>query len=184
MDPVSLAILGASLPSALTFLFDRANKVLDERATRRRSADGDEAIQPTPDVVQAPGLLQGELAPLTADPGAVEERQAELAGIVGLLSPYARNPDLIDENDPELPTLVGRLRGLLEEVYGQRITFVGEDREPSGGAVRVNQVIDEHSGNLTGIGRISKETSKAVEVDQRIGRTQSGSEVTGVSEIS
>lgn len=183
MDPVTLALVGGAVAPAVTFLMDRANRVLDERAARRRQAPDSGSLQQTPEVVNAPGVLQGELAPLAADPEIVEARQAELAAVVGQLSPYTRDPQLIDDQDQELLTLAGRLREILEEVYGQRITFVGEDREATGSSVRIRQVADVHEGDMTGVGKIHRDYSKNVDVDQRVGRTVEGSRVVGVDEI-
>ena len=43
------------------------------------------------------------------------------------------------------------LRRVLESIYGQRITFRGEDREQSGTRVTVEANIDQVTGRFTGI---------------------------------
>ncbi|NEB75830.1 hypothetical protein G3I40_11400 [Streptomyces sp. SID14478] len=131
-------MLGAGLPATFTFLYQRLDNLLNRRAAPETELDGHE-------------VLRGELSlPLTADETELTNRLGDLDRLRDLLHVYRRHPQTVDITDTGLLRLLGELRGNLEEIYGQRLTFAGEeDREPSGSyAHQKSQTV---RGKMTGI---------------------------------
>jgi hypothetical protein len=70
--------------------------------------------------------------------------------LLGALSHYALNLSSIELGDENLARLVDRLRSILKAVYGQRLTFRGEEREPTDTRVTIDQAVRELQGRMTG----------------------------------
>lgn len=159
-------LLGAGLPATFTFLYQRLANLLD----RHGAAEADLA---------APVPLRGELTlPLTVDEERLAMRQGELELLRDALGSYHRGESPVDVGNPELLRVLGRLRGRLEELYGQRLTFQGEeDRQPSGSFSR--QKIDTVHGHVTGI-HADETISGYAETDQDITTVAEGATVTGM----
>jgi hypothetical protein len=134
---LELGALGAiALTDGIKFLYAQAGEILKRR--RERTA--------TP--VAAPGLLEGELAPLQLDPTA--ERIAELRRLRQRLTDIVEDIEPADETDGEVVAATLALREAIEAIAGQRITFRGERREPTGttitGIVRARELHGRASG--------------------------------------
>jgi hypothetical protein len=71
--------------------------------------------------------------------------------LIGGLAPYADGIADINPGDTELAERAGRVRAILEAAYGQRFTFQGEDREPTGTKVSVSQVLGQVAGPVVGV---------------------------------
>jgi choline dehydrogenase-like flavoprotein len=139
VEPFSLGALGAiALTDGIKFLYAQAGEILKRR--RERTA------APTP----APGLLEGELAPLRLDLTEADERIAELRRLRGRLADIADEIEPAEETDAEVVDATLALREAIESIVGQRITFRGEQREPSGttitGIVRAREINGRGSG--------------------------------------
>jgi hypothetical protein len=141
-EPVTLAALGAAaLTQGINFLYGQAAELLKRRRDRR-----DAATQPASDKP----ILAGELADVEVDEQILEERNEELRELTEQLRPYATGDRQVDEPpDAALIAKVEALRGLLELAYGQRITFDGEERGPTGTAIEVKLVARRVDGELT-----------------------------------
>lgn len=133
------ALAASALTQAIGFLYRRAEAVLDRRAGRRE-ANKPLSPEEVPDVVVGdPGHA------LDFDPVKVTDEQAErLEMLLETLGLYTENEHLIGEQDEKLRRTLGRLRTLLEDVYGRRITFIGEEDRPVSGMRIVNRVQDVH----------------------------------------
>ena len=82
---------------------------------------------------EIPAELVGELElPLRADQDCVQARLPELRAYALGLERYRRNPDEATTEDSLLLQTLSDLRGALEDIYGQRFTFQGEQRAESG----------------------------------------------------
>jgi hypothetical protein len=93
------------------------------------------------------------------------------------LEPYRRDPARIDTGDAALLRNLGRLREILEEIYGQRLTFVGEeDRAPSGAYAR--QKSQTVRGKMTGVD--TEGIPGRVESDQDFTTVEESGDVTGI----
>ncbi len=139
IEPFSLGALGAiALTDGIKFLYAQAGEILKRR--RERTA--------TP--IPAPGLLEGELAPLQLDPAAIDERTAELRSLRQRLTDIVEDIEPAEETDGEVVAATLALREAIESIVGQRITFRGEQREPSGttitGRVRAREIHGRASG--------------------------------------
>ena len=142
VEPFSLGALGAiALTDGIKFLYAQAGEILKRRRERKETAD-------TP---PAPGLLEGELAPLNLDPAAADELAGDLRDLRHRLADYADDIEPAEETDADAVAATLALREAIEAIVGQRITFRGEQREPTGtptitGIVRARELHGRASG--------------------------------------
>jgi hypothetical protein len=133
------AVVGAALPASFTFLYQRLHHLLDARGGSPETAP------------EVPPALVGTLQlPLQVQLEDIEERRGELEGLRDALSVYARGAAPVDVGDAALLRMLGRLRGTLEELYGQRLTFTGEQR-PASGSPFVRQKQETVVGEVYGM---------------------------------
>ncbi|WP_406069000.1 hypothetical protein OG372_14295 [Streptomyces sp. NBC_01020] len=125
-DALDLSMVASSaLPAVFTFLCQRLDAVLPHRSSARPVGPGGEP--------EVPAQLVGELQlPLRVDPGRLEVRLAAVEALALGMEHYQRDPVQISANDPLLMQTLGRVREALEDIYGQRFTFQGENRAQSG----------------------------------------------------
>jgi hypothetical protein len=141
-DPLTLASLTAvSLSEAIKFLYGQAAELLRRRRERKEES---------PPVVPA-GLLDGTASFATVDERLLAAKLAAIQELYGQLTVHAQG---IADVDPADAALVGKaetLRSLLELVYGERITFVGERRDASGTRVDVTAQAQRVEGYLAAL---------------------------------
>ncbi len=169
-------ITGSALPAAFTFLFNQLDSLLARRRGRRGEA-ADAPAELTADAV--PGELVGSISlPLQTDDDRLEARAGELDTYLRVMRVYVQDPSRIAAADEGLMAVLGQVRSALEEIYGQRFTFTGEERPRSGPLVigRFKEV----SGDLVGM-----EASEAIRgdtsVEHDVGTIQPGGKVIGMS---
>jgi hypothetical protein len=171
-DPVTLTVLGSwTAAEGIKFLYGQAAELLRARREKHKSAEATVPIKESPALEGAPS---SDIANLTV----VDREHHALADLSDALAPYVNDPSAINLRDAELAAAAGRLRAVLEAVYGQRFTFRGEQREPTGTRVTVSQVLGTADGTVTGVEADTK-SSVAIDVTQRIDRAGGGSSVTG-----
>lgn len=159
------AVIGAGLPATFTFLYQRLERLLDRGAT----PDPDPSLSPT---------LAGTLAlPLQADHQQLAAHQDELLHLRDALSLYQRGVAPLDTTDEPLLRTLGRLRGTLEDIYGQHLTFTGEERPRSGPYVR--QELGTVRGDVTGMHADDEITGDA-QVSQKADTVESEGRVVGM----
>jgi hypothetical protein len=172
-DAVDLTMItGSALPAAFTFLFNQVDSLLTrwrERADARAELTGE----------QVPPELVGTLSlPLQIDATRLHARAGELETYMLALTRYQEDPSLIRTSDVALMAMLNRARDALEEIHGQRFTFLGERRPNSGPFVRGRY--KEVAGDLVGM-----EASEAIRgdttVDFDVGVIQQGGKVVGMS---
>lgn len=130
VEPLSWAVLGALVATeGIKFLYGQATEVLKRRRERKA---GKEAEAAEPIAVPADAPLQGRLEPPQVDFDVADRLQDEIKALRSALADYADGLADPEPGDQELAAAANGLREALEVVYGQRITFQGEDREPSG----------------------------------------------------
>jgi hypothetical protein len=101
----------------------------------------------------------------------VLDRHADqLAGLRGLLQAYAEGDKDVRPGDRQLLEQVEAARLLLEQVYGQRITFAGENRPATGTA------LGDDPGE---IGRFATQVIASGERAVAVGGDVSGTIITG-----
>jgi len=118
-------VVSSALPATFTFLYQRLSAVLSRH--RAGQASEPEAAPETP--AQLVGTLS---LPLVADPERLDARLATLEALALGMAHYQRDPAHVTSSDQLLLQTLGRVREALEDVYGQRFTFEGEHRPPSG----------------------------------------------------
>ncbi|MGH3797335.1 MAG: hypothetical protein ACRDSP_20875 [Pseudonocardiaceae bacterium] len=178
-DPITLAALGAvALSEGIKFLYGQASELLRARKERRLEAELGGKL-PTAVQMSVPDStpLDNGAVHFTADAQTLEEHHAKLAELAARLAPYAQDWTDIDPADVSILTATDQLRMLLEAVYGQRLTFQGEQREESGTRVDVRQLLGNIDGavagvrakNISGEAQVSvSQTAEGVGVDGKL----------------
>jgi hypothetical protein len=153
------------LGQAFGFLLGRLSTVLDRRGRDDENVELEEA-----------DVLEGTWRPTPPDEDKLAAELPELYRFAGVLRPYEQHPERIVVDDNELLNELGRLRLVLETVYGQRITFRGEDRAPTG--TRVIQEVDTvRSGTVLGV---EADQVGRADVTQRVREVDAGGSIIGV----
>ncbi|MFD8381665.1 hypothetical protein ACFV2X_24530 [Streptomyces sp. NPDC059679] len=174
-DVFAWGALGASaVTQGFGFLYAQLGEVLGRRRERSRP-EGDPG-----------GALDGPVGELEADEAVVEERRTQLQRLDGELAPYAARyltdtgTELPDVPDERLLEVLAELRSALEAVYGRRFTLVGEDREPTGTRIEVDQELGRVAGSATGVRARRIAGDRGISVRQRGTSVEAGAEVVGV----
>lgn len=181
MDTITLGGLGgAALSQGIKFLYAQAGEVLKRRRDRREALEAGEQQSPTTLEVATSDVLDGPLASVTLDYSVVDQFAAELSTFRKALSEHAEGLVDPDPADRQLLEQIDGLRCGLEEVFGQRITFRGEQREPTGapvvrGVVRGGEVY----GRVTGVDT-EQVTTGSVEGTAEVDVVHEGGDVSGV----
>jgi hypothetical protein len=136
VDPLSVTVLGAAaLTQGIAFLYGQVGDLLRRRRDRREQADAAAAAGSAveiPPAGESGEVLAGALTPGPVDEQALERHADQLARLRGLLTPYREGDLPVEPGDAQLLERVEAVRGLLEQVYRQHITFRGESRPASG----------------------------------------------------
>jgi hypothetical protein len=149
VDPFSLGALGAvAATEGIKFLYGQATEVI-KRWRDRKAGKEAEAEAPIP--VTGAEVLEGELAPPKVDFDAAERLHENITDFASVLGNYASGLKEPDPEDRDLAAAADGLRRALEAVYGQRITFKGEDREPSGPVVTGRVDVETVAGDVAGV---------------------------------
>jgi hypothetical protein len=132
MEPITLAAIGGlALTEGIKFLYGQAGEILKRRRGRNDAASGAEAGS-EPIEIETPDVVDGTLNPVTIDAEAANELTDELRALRAALADYAQDIEPVDLSDERVVRATSVLRDAIEAIIGQRITFKGEDREPTG----------------------------------------------------
>ncbi len=146
-DPLSLAVLGgAAATEGIKFLYGQAAEVI--RAWRARREDRDEPLEVP---IVATSVLDAQPAGTMVDPAVLVRAHNRMLELWQQLAPYAQGLEDAGDTDVGLARAASELRALLEAAYGQRFTFRGERREPTGTRVAVEQVLGTVAGLAAGV---------------------------------
>lgn len=120
------------------FLFAQVSAVLRARRERRRKAKEEPGLGGTVagDLVvpaEIPDSLDGSLSNESLAVSQVEEVNDQLNSVYGKLQPYTDGREQVDLTDQDLLMLVEEARALMEKLYRQHLTFVGEINRPATG---------------------------------------------------
>jgi hypothetical protein len=141
-EPLTLALVGSMiLTEGIKFLYAQAGDALKRwRERKDKQAQGSAGPPTTPvPIASAPpaDVFQGHLAPLVLDFGKLEPLAESMREIRGSLADYADGVERVDSENDALLERVDTMRRQLEAVFGQRISFNGEQRPPAGSPVVV-----------------------------------------------
>ena len=126
------ALGGVAAAEGIKFLYEQAAELLKAWRERRKHTPGDEGEPPElPVPIIGSPALDGQQAQHPADAALVADYYQALITLSGALSPYAQGLADIESGGTALANQAERLRAVLEEIYHQRFTFRGEQREPS-----------------------------------------------------
>lgn len=177
-DPLTLTVLGAAATEGIKFLYGQASAVIAAWRERRQSegAGAPEASLRVP--IMETDVLDGVPQESVIDATVVAHEERSIVKLLGVLAPYAQGLADVEPTDEELGEQAGRLRALLEAAYGQRLTFRGERREPTGARVTVSQVLGDVEGRVTGA-RGDVGAGGDLAVTQQAKDVKGGAEVTG-----
>lgn len=151
-DAFSLGAIGAfALTEGIKFLYEQAKDVItrwrEARAARDKGAEGGK--------VELPGgggeAIKGRLEPAAVDLDVVEEHAEALTALRRALIEYADEGREVRPGDPGVVETVEALRGVLQLIYGQTITFAGEAGPPSGTRIDASVEAKSVSGYLAGV---------------------------------
>jgi hypothetical protein len=157
-DPTALtaaAIGAAALTEGIKFLYGQAGEILKQWRERRDKAAQEStarADQTESTEVVLPDAFEGNLENPKIHFDRVQASETHLRELRRDLSDYAEDIDVVDKTDSALLEKVDALRNLLEAIYGQRITFKGENRPASGIPVVAGRVdAGVIAGQATGV---------------------------------
>jgi hypothetical protein len=176
-DPFSAAALGGLvLTEGIKFLYQQAGEVL-KRWRERREQGGAHIERAT---LRPPeGLLQGTVEPVEPQDDQAERLEQELRETRRLLADYAEGIAVPKPGDDLVAEQADALRRLLEGVYGQRITFRGEQRPPSGPLVAGEIDVKQVAGDAAAV-RAKVIDSGEVRGSAKAERVEEGGKLTGV----
>lgn len=143
-EPFSLSVLGATaLTEGIKFLYGQAVELLRIRRERHAIRSSGAAVAETENVpLPASPVLDATPTQSAVNGAVLDQEGSVLVELAGTLSPYAQDLADVDAADATLIEQIERARSLLEALYGQRLTFRGEQREPTGSTiVDVKQVL-------------------------------------------
>jgi hypothetical protein len=152
-DPLTLAAVGAmALTEGIKFLYGQAGEALkrwrERKAAKVTVAPGE--MEPVETELPAEAF-DGRLENPRLDLEAVARLEGELRALRMAVADYAQGIDQVDPSDRPLLETVDGLRQAMEAVYGQQITFKGEQRPPSGAMVVGEAKVDEVLGYVAGL---------------------------------
>jgi hypothetical protein len=153
-DPLTLTAVGAVvLTEGIKFLYQLAGEVL-KRWRERKNAGKSATVEPA-DVELPSNAFDGQLERPQVNLEAVQRLEQDLRDLRAAVADYAQGIDTVNPRNEQLLQTADALRHAMEAVYGQRITFHGEPRPPSGPSAVGEANVDEVLGYVAGL-RASK----------------------------
>lgn len=183
-DPLSLSVIGAAVAAeGVTFLYRQADALLEGWKRRRRRGPDLEPGELLAVPLEPSDALASPPSDAGADASRVQAAADELETLATALFPYAEDGRPLTADDRTWADSAGRLRELLEAVYGQPLTFRGEQRESTGADVDFTQVLDRvRSSTVTMVEGAAVGDGSRVTLRQEVGDAE-GSVITGVGSL-
>jgi len=180
VEPLTLTAMGTvALTEGIKFLYDQAREAIKHWRDSRSRGEERPVSMAAPDTT----VLDAPLQPLQMDPGVMEQQEQTLALLRRALTDYADGLATPDPADGDLLETVDALRRVLELVYGQRITFKGENREKSGTQVVAEVEAADVEGYVAGVRTRGLADNANVHAKVRVQDVKPGGEVVGVDDI-
>jgi hypothetical protein len=149
-DPITLSCVGAAvMTEGIKFLYGQAAEAVKRW---RESGTARDPAKPVPTDVTPPShVFSGELDPLEFHVEKVGPLAQHLLTLRKALADHAEGLEVVHCEDRALLEAVDSLRQAMEAVYQQRLTFLGEQRAPSGPVVEGTIDIDSVAGTATAV---------------------------------
>ena len=125
------------------------------------------------------GVLEGTVEPVEPRDDHADLLEQELRETRRLLADYAEGIEVPEPGDHLVAEQADALRRLLEAVYGQRITFKGEHRLPSGPLVTGEIDVKQVAGDAAAV-RAKVISSGEVRGTAKAERVEEGAKLSGV----
>jgi hypothetical protein len=156
MEPVSLTLAGIgglALTEGVKFLYAEAQDLIKHWMDAKKSAgDSAAALPPVQVEVELPPAFAGQLQSPSANLAVIAKNEDRFEALTGALSLYATGTKPIEPSDRKLLAKADELRGLLEEIFGQNLTFAGEERPATGTRILRGTVnVDVLHGTAAGV---------------------------------
>jgi len=159
-EPLTLAVVGATVVTeGIKFLYGQAAEAIKRWRESRNTAS---ASKTAPAQATPPAIFAGELAPLEfhlANVGALEK---DLLSLRAALTDYVDGLEVLAPDDHVVLEAVDALRQSMEAIYQQRLTFIGEQRAPSGPVVEGTIDVKTIAGTVAGVKARLIESGKVV----------------------
>jgi len=157
-DPVSIAGT-AALTEGIKFLYGQVTDLLrrhrenSERTAEQagRSAGGAAALVDLPEV--SAGVLDGSLAETPVASAELAAAVPQLAQVRSALADYADGVVRVTLDNKALSEAAAGARGLLETLYRQHLTFIGEAGRPATGSLLTSDEISRGQQAIVASGR-------------------------------
>lgn len=150
-DPLTLAAVGAvALTEGIKFLYGQAGEALKRWRERKAAGATPEVAEPVQIALPA-AAFEGRLTEPRLHLEMVERLERDLRDLRAAVADYAQGIDEVDPADRALLEQVDGLRRAMEAVYGQRLTFKGEQRPPSEAGVVGEAKVEEVLGYVAGL---------------------------------
>jgi hypothetical protein len=174
-DPLTLTaanISAVALTEGVKFLYTQAGEVLKRWRERKEKVKQESVESPQTDELiltssPPPAVFDADVSRLKVQFIAVKEKETQLRELYKELSEYAGGVELVSVGDGELLSKVEKLRTILEDVFGQRITFLGEQRPPTVNSIEGTVIANAVLGTAIAVdaeGQVSGEMRGKVEV--------------------
>ncbi len=156
MEPVSLTLAGIgglALTEGVKFLYAEAQDLIKHWMDAKKSAgDSAAALAPVQVEVELPPAFAGQLQNPSANLAVIAKNEDRFEALTGALGLYATGTKPIEPSDRKLLAKADELRGLLEEIFGQNLTFAGEERPATGTRILRGTVnVDVLHGTAAGV---------------------------------
>lgn len=155
-DPITLTLVGTVvLTEGIKFHYGQAGELIKRWRDRKDAAAADTSKKIETPLKADPNIFNGTVAPLVADAERLQSLEPQLRQLRSALADYADGIEPVDVQNNNLIAIADALRQQLETIYGQRLTFKGEQRQPSGtplviGTAEVKSVAGLAAGVIAG----------------------------------
>jgi hypothetical protein len=150
-DPLTMAALGSvALTEGIKFLYGQAGELL--KRWRERKSHAEPPTEQPITITLPKAVFAGSLAPVTIRYDVVARLEDQVKELSRDLGQYADGFEEVQVGDPLLLEKVNTLRLALEAAFGQRMTFLGEDRPATGTPVVVGEAfVKEVEGHVAAV---------------------------------
>jgi hypothetical protein len=151
-DDLTLAVVQVELvKEGIKFLYGQADEALKRWRERKQAAVETKKIDTVPSATAIPAIFGDNLPVPAIHLSTVARLEPELKQARSALLEYVDEPGAVTLDNYQLLETVDALRRMMEAIYGQRLSFRGEDRPASGPMVVGNINVDDVEGYVAAV---------------------------------